>query len=380
MAKNEMSIESINRNNELQVIEQILEAEIAEPSKIKRVCQKKKRILDVKTTLLRHNASLNEVTTYEKAHSFSVDFITSDHKNATSKVICDYILELMHDSSNVITPNFMVDKMKRKYRIIMSYNKGWRVIQHAYKVIKGTAEENYTRLSSYLHMMKENNPGTYTNLKRDGKNRSQYEFFAYDASIIGWANCRSIIMVYGIFFKVKYHGVLMIAVSKDENNNIFPLAFGIADSENNESYNWFFNQLRHILRKRYLSNVVLSLFYNTTTTYKQTEFYTFMDEIEKVNKVAAEYLKEKEIERWARSFYTNIRYNMLTTNNVESMNTILRKARQLPILGMIGYIQNKLQNWFYKRKMESQGNFHEITRWMEVEVTEKIQVSLKLKL
>ena len=39
--KNEMSIGSIDRNNELQVIEQILEAEITKPSKIKRVRQKK---------------------------------------------------------------------------------------------------------------------------------------------------------------------------------------------------------------------------------------------------------------------------------------------------------------------------------------------------
>ncbi|PHT74011.1 hypothetical protein T459_21288 [Capsicum annuum] len=78
-------------------------------------------------------------------------------------------------------------------------------------------------------------------------NRFQYEFFAYGTSIIGWTNCRSIIMVYGIFLKAKYHGVLMIAVSKDGNNNIFPLAFGIADSKNNESYNWFFNQLRHVI-------------------------------------------------------------------------------------------------------------------------------------
>ncbi|PHT97783.1 Flavonoid 4'-O-methyltransferase [Capsicum chinense] len=61
MDENEMSIESIDRNNEVQVIEQILEAKIAKPSKIKRVRQKKKRILDVETTLLRYNASLNEI-------------------------------------------------------------------------------------------------------------------------------------------------------------------------------------------------------------------------------------------------------------------------------------------------------------------------------
>lgn len=211
----------------------------------------------------------------------------------------------------------------------------------------------------------------------------------------------------------------MIAVSKDGNNNIFSLAFGIANSENNESYNWFFNQLRHAigvreqlsilsdrhlaitnaitndypecqhgiciyhmeknLRKRYFSNVVLSLFYNVATTYKRTEFYSFIDEIEKVDKVAADYLKEEELERWALSFHTNRRYNMLMTNNVESMNTVLRKARQLPILGLSDYIQNKLQSWFYKIKMESQGNFHDITCWAKVKVTDKIQVALKLK-
>ncbi|KAM3248029.1 hypothetical protein P3L10_009797 [Capsicum annuum] len=138
-------------------------------------------------------------------------------------------------------------------------------------------------------------------------------------------------MVDAIFLKSTYHGVLIIEVSKDGNNKIFPLAFGIADSENNESYNWFFNQLRNAigvheqlsilsdlhldianavanvypecqyeiwiyhmeknLRKRYFSDVFLSLFYNAATTYKQTKFYTFIDEIEKVNKVAVEYLK-----------------------------------------------------------------------------------------
>ncbi|XP_047267520.1 uncharacterized protein LOC124897942 [Capsicum annuum] len=298
----------------------------------------KKRILDVETTLLRHNASLNEVTIYEKAYSCSVDFITSDHRNATSKVICDYILELVRDSSNVITPNFMVDEMRRKYGTIISYTKGW----------------------------------------------FQYAFFSYGASIIGWTNCRPIIMVDTTFLKSKYRGVLMIAVSEDGKNDIFPLAFGIADSKNNESYNWFFNQLRNTirlreqlsilsdrhpaiintiiniylecqhgiciyhmeknLRKRYFSDMVLSLFYNTATTYKQTKFYTFVDEIEKVDKVAAEYLKKEEPERWAHSFHTNRRYNMLTTNNVESMNAVLRKSRQLPILGLIDYIQNKLQS------------------------------------
>ncbi|KAM3325402.1 hypothetical protein P3S67_000527 [Capsicum chacoense] len=292
-------------------------------------------------------SKIKRVTTYEKAHSCSVDFIMYDHRNATSKVICDYILELVRDSSNIITPKFMVDEMRRKYGIIISYNKGWGSIQHAYTVIRGTAKENYNRLPSYLHMIKENNRGTYTNIKREDDNRFQYAFFAYGASIIGWTDCRPVIIEDVTFLKSKSCGVLMIAVSKNGNNNIFPLAFGIVDSENNESYKWFFNQLRNAigcqhriwiyhmeknLRKKYFLDVVLSLFYNATTIYKQTKFYTFTDEIEKVNKVAVKYLKEEEPESWTRLFHTNKRYNMLTTNDMEYMNEVLRKARQLPML------------------------------------------------
>ncbi|KAM3395099.1 hypothetical protein P3S68_004104 [Capsicum galapagoense] len=54
-------------------------------------------------------------------------------------------------------------------------------------------------------------------------------------------------MVHAIFLKLKYRSAFMIAVSQDGNNNIFSLAFGITDSENNESYNWFFNQLRNTI-------------------------------------------------------------------------------------------------------------------------------------
>ncbi|KAM3235044.1 hypothetical protein P3L10_015080 [Capsicum annuum] len=102
-------------------IEQMLEIEIAEgqQSEIKR---------------LQHM----------KGSQFPVDFIMSDHMKATVKFMCDYILELARDSSNVITPNFMVDEMKKKYGIIISYNKGWRAIQHVYMVIRRTPEEHYT--------------------------------------------------------------------------------------------------------------------------------------------------------------------------------------------------------------------------------------------
>ncbi|XP_060182348.1 uncharacterized protein LOC132612015 [Lycium barbarum] len=178
-------------------------------------------------------------------------------------------------------------------------------------------------------------------------------------------------MVDGTFLKLKYRGVLMIEVAKDGNNNIFPLAFGIADSENNDSYRWFFTHLKfsfgtrenlsilsdfhsvianaisqvypdcqhgiciyHMeknLQKYFPSEAILALFYNATTTYKRADFESYMTHIREIDPKFAEYIKEEPPERWAGSFHTNRHYNMLTTNNVETIKSVLRKARALPV-------------------------------------------------
>ncbi|XP_060216896.1 uncharacterized protein LOC132644326 [Lycium barbarum] len=213
-------------------------------------------------------------------------------------------------------------------------------------------------------------------------------------------------MVDATFLKSKYRDVLMIAIAKDGNNSIFPLAFGIADSENNESYKWFFKHLKfsfgtrenlsilsdrhpaianainqvyldcqhgiciyHIpknLQKYFPSEAILALFYNAATTYKRADLESYMTRIQEIDPQATEYIEEEPPERWARSFHTNKRYNMLTTNNVETINSVLRKARELPVLECIDYIQNKLQNWFYNRRLDAAGPSRDLTCWAEM--------------
>ncbi|XP_070017936.1 uncharacterized protein [Nicotiana sylvestris] len=94
------------------------------------------------------------------------------------------------------------------------------------------------------------NPGTYTSIKRDAQNRFAYMFFAPVASVAGWSYCRPVIAVDAPFLKSKYRGVLFVVVSKDANNQIFPLCFGVADSENNEAYIWFFGEMRKVIQVR----------------------------------------------------------------------------------------------------------------------------------
>ncbi|KAK3188577.1 hypothetical protein Dsin_028138 [Dipteronia sinensis] len=52
-----------------------------------------------------------------------------------------------------------------------------------------------------------------------------------------------VVVVDGTFLKCKHQGTLLIATSLDGNNQVYLLAFGIGDSENDQSWHWFFTKL-----------------------------------------------------------------------------------------------------------------------------------------
>ena len=70
------------------------------------------------------------------------------------------------------------------------------------------------------------------------------------ASIQGWQHCRPVISVDGTFLKNKYLGTLLLAAALDGDNHIFPLAIAIVDSENDNSWEWFFMRLKDAIGER----------------------------------------------------------------------------------------------------------------------------------
>ncbi|XP_019257711.1 PREDICTED: uncharacterized protein LOC109235922 [Nicotiana attenuata] len=272
-------------------------------------------------------------------------------------------------------------EMQKLHGLDIGYHKAWHAIQLASALIRGTPEENYELLSSYLYMMTSKSSRTYTDIKIDDNNRFLYMFYAYGPSISGWNH-----------------------FSKDANNQIFPLAFGITESENNNSYEWYFSQLRNAigsrenliflsdrhqaiaygiakiypeshhgiciyhleqnLKRRKVKSAVIKLFQSAARVCRRKEFDLYMSDIAKVDKKTYDYLMEEPPERWARSCSPRRRYDMLTTNIVESMNSVLLEARELPILRMMDFIQVKLQRWCYERRNDAEGTFYDVSCWV----------------
>jgi hypothetical protein len=128
------------------------------------------------------------------------------------------------------------------YRV--NYSKAWRAKQHAIKLLWGDWKEAYIQVPRILSAMKHYNPGLrcYTYVGRivtdvDGimKHVLQRIFWRFAQSAEAFKHCCPLVLVDGTFLIGKYRVVLMIVVGVDPNNQLVPLAFALAEGENDES-------------------------------------------------------------------------------------------------------------------------------------------------
>ena len=69
-------------------------------------------------------------------------------------------------------------------------------------------------------------------------------FFSFSVCIEAFSHCRPVLCVDGTFLTGKYKGQILTAIGQDGNNQLVPLAFAFVESENTESWLWFFRQLK----------------------------------------------------------------------------------------------------------------------------------------
>ncbi|KAL6327865.1 hypothetical protein AAG906_026544 [Vitis piasezkii] len=145
-------------------------------------------------------------------------------------------------------PKDIVADIRKQYGVQISYDKAWRARELALGSIRGSPEESYNTLPSYCYVLEQKNPGTITDIVIDCDNQFKYFFMSIGASLVGFhTSIRLVVAIDGTFLKAKYLGTLFIVACKDGNNQIYPLAFGIGDSENDASWEWCLQKLHDAL-------------------------------------------------------------------------------------------------------------------------------------
>lgn len=271
--------------------------------------------------------------------------------------------------------------------------------------MRGTSENGYEDLPSYLYLIRKANPGTLTRLAIDEEDRFKFVFIAFGASIHGFQFMRKVVVVDGTFLKGPYLGTLLLATTQDGNFNIFPLAYAVVDTENDVSWEWFFRQLScvipddeslSIISDRHKSigkaigrvypratrgvctyhlhkNILLKfrgsetygLVKKAASAYRLVDFNVYFNQIKDTNPDLHSYLVRADVRLWSRVHFPGDRYNFTTSNIAESLNKVLTGARKYPIVMLLDEVRLMLTRWYAKRRKEAMLMTTTLTKGLE---------------
>ncbi|KAM6587658.1 hypothetical protein CsatA_010263 [Cannabis sativa] len=329
-------------------------------------------------------------------HTCDLNIRFANKRQATTKLIGNYIKPRFTNIKTTQTPQDIRGEMKHKYGVRMNYMKAWRSKEHAQEELRGKANESYKLLPGFLHMLQKTNPGTIVYMQTEDDNSFKYLFVALDASIKGWKKCKPIIVVDGTFLKSTYGGTLLSACTQDANGHIFPLAFFVVDSENNNSWQWFFTKVREtygireeqfLISDRHesiikaacqvfpeithcycvyhlLSNLKATFkknaskldkpFFAAARAYTKRKFEYHMSELDSLDIRVRPYLQQVGYHKWSRYHCKNNRYSTMTSNIAESLNAANLAARELPITTLMESLRALIQQWTYTNRKKAQ--------------------------
>ncbi|MQL87178.1 hypothetical protein Taro_019714 [Colocasia esculenta] len=116
---------------------------------------------------------------------------------------------------------------------------------HAYRELLGDERCSFDSLRWYKDAIECSNPNSIVDLEVSNEGRFKRFFVCFYACKIGFENgCRCLLFLDGTFLKDKYKGVLLAATALNGENELFPLAYGVCDVENESNWEWFLYCLR----------------------------------------------------------------------------------------------------------------------------------------
>ncbi|XP_057803443.1 uncharacterized protein LOC131018755 [Salvia miltiorrhiza] len=244
-------------------------------------------------------------------------------------------------------------------------------------------------------MLRQSNPGSLVEWKVDPDGRFKHLFVALAASVSCFMfNLRPVIVVDGTHLKGKNRGILFVAVTKDDNESLFSLAYGVGPKENDELWMYFMSFIRRVYGQanpllivsdqhisianairnelpnathglwyyhlqnnlKHYGKTVVELYRQAAFAYEKSDFTRAMNALKVMKRAAYDKLMRIGLEIWARSMcpIPVRRYIFMTSNAAEAFNARLLWARRLSICSMLETIRLVIKKWFSERLRAAQ--------------------------
>ncbi|GJU87701.1 transposase, MuDR, MULE transposase domain protein [Tanacetum coccineum] len=194
---------------------------------------------------------------------------------------------------------------------------------------------------------------------------------------------RPLIIIDGVHLKENYLGTNLIAVGMDGNNQIIPLATGVSQDRHaaiiqacatvfDNSFHGFCD--RHLMMNCSLKGKKLrGIFWKACKAYTTEDFDKAISKLRGHRPEVVRKLEEAGFKKWSRAYCPRSRYNYMTFNSVESINSLTRIVRRVPITMLDEYYRDLLQRWYCeKRHKYEEAPKNELCDWVAAKVYDRM--------
>nr|XP_016500335.1 PREDICTED: uncharacterized protein LOC107818799 [Nicotiana tabacum] len=255
-------------------------------------------------------------------------------------VVGSIVMPKYADPNTIYTPKDIQTDMLSEYGVNLTYMQAWRAKEKALKFLRGHPADSYSRLPSYLYILKKSYPRSVVKLYKTEDDCFLYVFVALSTSIEGWEHYRPVIIVDGTFLKSAYRGIMLIANTMDaadRNESILKATSTVYTGMPHYACMWhIWINVRSKFKKGHLK--LSELYSATARSYTLDEFNERMSKIEEIDTRVKAYLYDSSYHRWSRVHATVNRTWTMTSNIVESLNAVTKDARELPVRTSTDYI------------------------------------------
>ncbi|KAK0586338.1 hypothetical protein LWI29_005213 [Acer saccharum] len=352
----------------------------------------------------------------------------ADHKTFKIKSLVDEHTCVMSFRNKFVNSKMIAEKYVGQWRVNPDWNfaglsqqlrtdtsvdasvwQYYRARKAARQMIQGSVKEQYSKLWEYGAEIRRMNPGSTVMIKcteghGDENPRFERLYMCLVALKKGWKEgCRPILGLDGCFIKGYHTGQLLTAIGVDPNNQMYPVAYALVESECKDTWSWFLKHLTDdlglnnsygivwitdkqkglidVIREQFPNSehrfCVKHLYNNFKTDHKglllkqilwgaaksttEQGFKHCMERMRIESEDAYKWLADKDPNHWSRAFFKDTALcDMLCNNMCEAFNKAILQARDKPVITLMEMIRNYLMKRLVRKRAEVEKWHHDI--------------------
>ncbi|KAL4342055.1 hypothetical protein GQ457_08G017750 [Hibiscus cannabinus] len=297
------------------------------------------------------------VKTFINEHNCPVSF---KNKTVSMKVIAEHFEDTIKDH-----PKMKIKEIQRRIQSELHVNVPNARCRRAKSLVTsrltGSCKEEFALLWDYIDDLRTKNPGSIikmaVNRVSDISSPHFKRFYVYfDALKRGWKEGYKPIMgLDGSFLKGVFKGVLLGAVGRDGNDQMYPIAWAVAEGESTDSLSWFLSLVSTDLgMEDGFGYTIISGQHKSTTEREWEDNKQVLSKLDE--KVAAELFGKQE-KKWTKAFQGLHAISDIVDNNMcEVFNSSIIEARYKSIITMLEEIRVKIMTRIVEKR-------HFISTW-----------------